>query len=204
MARDAVFRGRAKGRADLGRRRRSPRASDDWLLLRTLWSDIRRGEQPSVTLADVDWVPGRALEYLVIRGFQLSGAEVRHSFTVQLDIGINEQIDGAVYADGLSCIVEAKHQGPSHRVDIEPIAKMRNQLLRRHAGVVGLVFSVSGFTEPAIKAAHFLGPQAILLWDSDDVEFALRREDFVGPLVIKYRKNVELGMPWYSLAEAEV
>jgi len=159
----------AAAQAAAGRRRAAARATRAWSDLRALWDDIRAGRTTSPRTGRPAWTPGKAFEDLILTGFRLSGAEVRKPFDVNLDIGIHEQIDGAVYAAGLSCLVEAKDYG-SKPVDITPIAKLRNQLLRRHAGVVGLFFSRSGYTEPARVQSLFLGPQAILLWDSEDIQ----------------------------------
>ncbi len=61
--------------------------------LLTLWDHIQRNETS-------DWEPGRALEYLVIRAFELEGAEVAYPFAVQMGGTIVEQIDGAVHTNG--------------------------------------------------------------------------------------------------------
>ncbi len=94
--------------------------------LLNLWEYIQRNETP-------DWEPGRALEYLVIRAFELEGAEVAYPFAVQMGGTIVEQIDGAVHTNGLSCLIECKDQAGN--VNIDPIAKLRNQLLRRPPAV---------------------------------------------------------------------
>jgi hypothetical protein len=41
----------------------------DWSRLRALWDAVESNATP-------DWDPGKALEYLVLRAFQLDGAEV--------------------------------------------------------------------------------------------------------------------------------
>lgn len=73
----------------------------DWDGLQTLWEAIERRDTP-------DWEPGRAFEYLVLRAFQLDGAQVRWPYSVRLFEEEVEQIDGAIYHDGLSCLVESK------------------------------------------------------------------------------------------------
>lgn len=127
-----------------------------WDDLRSLWQKIKQRNTP-------EWGSGKAFEYLVIRAFQLDGAQVRYSYSVRFGEGEEvEQIDGAVHYSGLSCLVESK-DFDQRNVNIEPIAKLRNQLLRRPASVVGLVFSCTGFTNPAIMLSRFLSPQTILL-----------------------------------------
>ena len=69
--------------------------------LLTLWDHIQRNETP-------DWEPGKALECLVIRAFELENAEVTYPFSVQMGGTIVEQIDGAVHTNRLSCLIECK------------------------------------------------------------------------------------------------
>src|SRR5947209_18388617 len=91
-----------------------------WGELQTLWNAIERRDTPG-------WETGKALEYLVIRAFELDGAQVRWPYAVQLFGEDVEEIDGVVYYAGLSCLAECKDL--SENVAIGPIAKLRNQLL---------------------------------------------------------------------------
>ncbi len=116
----------------------------DWNGLRNLWAAIQAGTTPG-------WEGGEALEYLVIRAFELDPGErviVRYPYVVSLFGEIVEEIDGAVHLPGLSCLVESKDWGKN--VAIGPIVKMRSQLLRRPAGTIGLTCSKTTFTRPAI------------------------------------------------------
>lgn len=162
----------------------------DWAGLRTLWAGVQAGDTPG-------WDRGKAFEYLVLRAFELDNALVRYPFGVQLFEEKIEEIDGAVHLPGLSCLVESKDLETN--VAIGPIAKLRNQLLRRPAGTVGIVFSGGGFTEPAILLAHFALPQAILLWRGDEFDLVLREERICEFLNLKYRFCIEHGIPDYSL-----
>lgn len=164
----------------------------DWDGLQALWEAVERRDTP-------DWEPGRAFEYLVLRAFQLDGAQVRWPYTVQLFEEDVEQIDGAVYCAGLSCLVESKDQ--AEPVAFGPLAKVRNQLLRRPAGTVGLLFSRSGFTVPAKYLAHFALPQAILLWEGEEVNYALQQRRLCELLLLKHRACVEEGLPDYDVRE---
>lgn len=159
-----------------------------------LWEAISVGDTP-------DWEPGKALEYLVIRAFELEGAEVQWPYRVALgaeDRGPVEQIDGVVYVEGLACLVESKDQ--EERVNIEPIAKLRNQLLRRPGAAIGTVISRSGFTDPAMTLARYVNPQTILLWDGEELAYALSKQRMRASLVAKYRYCVERGLPFYNIA----
>lgn len=154
-----------------------------------LWSEIQAGDTP-------DWDAGKALEYLIIRAFQLEGAEVLYPYSVQIDEEEIEQIDGVVYSDGLSCLVECKDT--STRVNVEPIAKLRNQLLRRPAAAIGCLFSRIGFTEAAITLARYIAPQTILLWEGIEIYYCLQNQSMRQALLKKYRVCVEEGKSNYN------
>jgi hypothetical protein len=170
-----------------------------------LWEDVKAGRTPAAW-PHGHWSRGRALEYLVLRGFELEGAEVTWPFqTPFADLLPDgsaepmEQTDGVVYLDGLSCLVECKAE--QTKVDVQPLAYLRNKLLRRPAGATGALVSLSGFTEAASTLACFMFPQTVLLWESDDIQLALDHMWFVDGMRAKYRKAVERGMPYYHLSE---
>lgn len=172
----------------------------DWDGLRQLWAAIKERETP-------DWPPGKAFEHLVLQAFKLDGAEVRWPYTVRrvgpVASGESiEEIDGAVYAKGLWCLVQSKDT--QDKATVEPIAKLRNQLLRRPSPAIGLLFSVGGFTYPAQLLAGFLAPQTILLWNRDDIEYCLKNKRICDPLLLKYRACIQEGRVDYNLREEEV
>jgi hypothetical protein len=167
----------------------------DWHGVQELWKSVRLGATPG-------WEPGRAFEHLILRAFELDGAVVRWPYTVELHDQPVEQIDGALYAGSLSCLVEAKDT--ARPVNFDAVGKLRQQLSRRPAGVVGLLFSRTGFTQPAVTLAHHLAPQNILLWTGDDLTMALERHGILAALEAKYRYLVENGSPRYNLQTAGV
>jgi hypothetical protein len=160
-----------------------------WARLRTFHERIVQGRVEG-------WEPGKAFEYLVLRAFELEGATVTWPYVTDLSLwdsgGETEQIDGAIYVDGLACIVEAKDTAAT--VDIAPIAKMRNQLLRRPSSTVGLIFSRGGFSRPVTTLVKFVAPQTILLWTGKEVAHALAHRTFRKGLNEKYRRSVEQGL----------
>jgi hypothetical protein len=165
-----------------------------WRGLVRLWEEIE-------SRTTSGWESGKALEYLVLRAFQLEGAEIKWPYQVNLVGETIEQIDGVVYSNNLACLIECKDQ--SEEVNIEPVAKLRNQLLRRPGSTIGIVFSRSGFTDPAVTLARFLAPQTILLWDGTEIEYALKKHAFRRGLDAKYRYCVENGFPTYNLLEED-
>jgi hypothetical protein len=164
----------------------------DWPGLATLWDQIKARDTPW-------WPPGKAFEYLVIRMFQLGGADVRWPYSVNLFGGDEiEQIDGSLKIESLYCLVETKDEDGN--IAIGPIAKLRSQLLRRPGGTVGFIFSSHAFTDPAVQLAHFAMPQAVLLWSGDEVEKAFEINNICGFALVKYRMCVNEGMPDFSIA----
>jgi Restriction endonuclease len=158
----------------------------DWAGLRDLWVKIQAGDTP-------DWDAGRAFEYLILRAFQLDGAVIRWPYRVDLHGEIVEQIDGVVVAAGLHAMVESKDQRDP--VAIEPIAKLRNQLMRRPVATIGMVFSSSRYTAPALVLASYLAGQTILLWYAGEVSLALEKERIVPLLEAKYLGCVTDAVP---------
>lgn len=169
-----------------------------WEDLRSLWESIKNR-----STSDSGWASGKAFEYLVLRSFQLDGAEVRYPYSVKLFGEEMEQIDGVIYCEGLSCLIEAKDFADTN-VDATPIAKLRNQLLRRPASTLGIVFSRTGFTDPACHVSYFSLPQAILLWSGDELEYALEKGSICEFLRLKYRVCVEDGLTNYDIRERDV
>jgi hypothetical protein len=158
----------------------------NWPDLATLFGAIKaHGSTPG-------WAAGKAFEYLVPRMFELDGGKVRWPYETKLHGKVVEQVDGAVVASGLHCLLECKDE--KDHLNIEPIAKMRNQLMRRPASTVGLVFSMSGYTAPAQLLAGYLGAQTILLWHPDEVELAVSKNRIVPLLEAKFIACVEEGI----------
>jgi hypothetical protein len=138
------------------------------------------------------WEAGKALEYLVPRMFELDGATVRWPYSTKLSGQIVEQVDGAVTAGGLHCLLECKDEGSP--INIEPIAKLRNQLLRRPSSTIGLLFSMSGYTAPAQVLASYLGAQTILLWHPEEIELAVTKGRIIPLLAAKFKACFEEGL----------
>ena len=124
-----------------------------------------------------------------------------YPYSVRLGGEEVEQIDGLIYTDGCACLVECKDW--TDGVSVEPIAKMRNQLMRRHASTIGVVFSHQGFTSPAVILARYVAPQMILLWDGNEVGYALKHRLMRQSLRTKYRFCIEQGDPLFDIRPRE-
>ncbi|PTL85328.1 restriction endonuclease [Vitiosangium sp. GDMCC 1.1324] len=172
--------------------------------IRTMgWARLRAFHDRLVQGRVQNWEPGKAFEYLILRAFELEGAVVTWPYSITLSLsepgGEMEQIDGAVFMDGLACIVEAKDT--SKAIGTEPLAKMRNQLLRRPSSSVGLIFSRGGFSSAATTLIKFVAPQTILLWTGKEVAHALKHRAFRTGLQRKYRRSVEQGLGLHDFLE---
>lgn len=77
-----------------------------WSDLADLWTKIDKVPKSRIT----GWASGMALEHLVLRAFQLNGAEVIWPYSVNLHGQLLEQIDGMIVVDGIICMVEVKDQ----------------------------------------------------------------------------------------------
>jgi hypothetical protein len=159
-----------------------------WKELEELWNKICYK-----TTNQDGWADGKALEYFTIRGFELSKAEVTYPYNVDLPNGVKEQIDGAVYVDGISAIFECKDKGDKYKVNFEPIAKLYAYLERRNSPTIGCLVSMSGYTEPAMVLADYLTNRTVLLWEKVEIEHALNKRNFSYCLKAKYRYSVEQG-----------
>jgi hypothetical protein len=156
----------------------------DWKALRKLWKAIQAEKTP-------DWDGGKALEHLVVRAFKLNGLEAEYPYDVPPGGKPLEQIDGLVRLDYATFLIECKDQ---ETVDIEVIAKLRNQLMRRPDTTLGCVFTAGDFTEPALTLADFAVPHRILLWTGVDIDGCLTAENFGAVLREKYRHLCKYGM----------
>jgi hypothetical protein len=161
-------------------------SSMGWDELSRLWEGIEARDTPG-------WPDGKAFEYLILRCFQLSGAQVTWPYSVHLNGEIVEQIDGMIVFDHFICLVEAKDRAAP--IGVEPIAKPRNQLLRRPAGIIGSVFGLKGFTDAAQTLAQYTPPQAILLWAGWELDYLLPRKSFKDAFVRKFEYHAMNGIP---------
>jgi hypothetical protein len=161
--------------------------------LADLWSAVKANNTPG-------WAKGKAFEYLIVRAFELEGAKVTYPYRVAEDaVPEAEQFDGVVYDQGMAFFVEAKHyHSPTN---FEPAAKLSTQLRRRPGVCLGMLFSTSGFTRPAKELARHLAPYTVLLWEPDEIEYALLEIGMLEGLRRKYRGAVEHARPNWPIME---
>lgn len=159
--------------------------------LLTLWNDIKNQNTPN-------WDAGKAFEYMILRAFEIEGAEVDYPYPVKMQNQIVEQIDGFVHTNNLSVIIECKDY-KDRKINVEPFAKLRNQLLRRPSPTIGAIFATTDFSEPAMTLASFMFPQTILLWEKAEIEYSLNTQTFCSNLITKYKYCSKTGLPNYNI-----
>jgi len=145
------------------------------------------------------WGSGKAFEFLILRAFEMEGAKIRWPYSVSIFGESVEQIDGVIHFDMMNVSILAEFKDYTRNLNIEPIAKLRNQLLRRPSNAIGSVFSTSAFTDPALILSQFSAPQTILLWEQDNINYCLRNEYFREGFLKKYRHAIEEGFPNFDL-----
>lgn len=147
------------------------------------------------------WDSGKAFEFLVLRAFELEGADLTWPYVVYVKDKIAEEIDGVVHLPELSCLVQSKDE--TSPVNFEPIAKLRSQLMRRPSAVVGTVVSRAGFTSAAQALVDYLSPQTILLWEGLELEWALNHGKMIESMRLKFRRAVEHGDLCFNICPKE-
>ncbi len=64
---------------------------------------------------------------------------------------------------------------------------------------MGIVFSRSGFTDSAVILEQRTSPQRIVLWEGEEVAYALQNRHMREGLIEKYRHCIENGLPDYNI-----
>lgn len=150
--------------------------------------------------------PQLAFRQLIIRAFELEGAEVRFPYQVKEDTERDalENLDGVIYLNGHSCIVEShclsKGGVTSRRANVSSghISRFRSKLLNRPGYAIGSVFSATGFSPSALMQAQLSLPQTILLWSEEEIKECLYRQTFTKAFKIKNRRFFEQLIPDYD------
>lgn len=159
--------------------------------LLSLWNSIKHRTEKS---------DGKEMEFLFLRAFELEKAEVVWPYLVYDTVGsskqILEQIDGVIYSDGMSFLVESKDR--RDKSDFTLISEFRDKVCKRPGGTMGIFFSKNGVTPPAItKLENQM--QFVLLWEGAELDSPLKEGCMREGLIEKYRFSVEQGHPYFNL-----
>lgn len=181
--------------------------------LKEFWTFIREQEKdrypnPGIRGHDMvaekdppNWDGGQAFEFMMLRFFELDGAEVTYPYgpIVGLD-GMTQETDGFIYTDKVRCLVESKDW--SSPVKMSTVAKLKDRMLHRNTQLIGCIFcSRNGFSKSALSAAFLEQSRYnILLWGSDEINALIQgpRGNFVEALHTKYRYSLEKLIPYFD------
>ncbi|HZV03752.1 MAG TPA: restriction endonuclease [Gemmataceae bacterium] len=179
--------------------------------LRKIWEDLRTDSIEEGTerkFRGRNITPGEAgdvFERWVLEAFRLSGMTGHYAFPVSLrqSASTREQIDGVILDGWQGFLVESKFW--TKGVDFGPIALFHAHVETRPAGTMGLFFSAFGFTAPALEPAELLRPFRVLLFDGDDLKWALTSGPFNGRMTEMIRRKWVLalkdGLPHRSVSD---
>lgn len=175
----------------------------DYPKLREIWRKHAKG-----SFDNKFWAKGKLLEHVVLRAFELEIPDsVTYPFSNREESNKKiievEQIDGAIHVDGFHALIECK-DFTKNKINVEPLAKLRNQLARRHSAVFGIFFTSTDCTDSAEYLVKFMAPQLIILWYLEDIEYCLLHECFIDCMKYKYKMAVEkceYGVPYKQYKE---
>lgn len=151
----------------------------NWQKLEKMWNNIKLGKTPK-------WGKGKALEYMLIRAFDLSGAEVVYPYNNNV-LKAQEQFDGFVFLKelGAGFLVECKDW--KDPVSFDELSKLQTRLTYRLPSTYGLFLSRSGFTSSAVELMYMIHPHNILLWSFSEIDECFKNHKFLDALMYKYK-----------------
>ena len=119
---------------------------------------------------------GTVFERWIMEAFRVGGATGMYGYTVSMPTGrqVKEQIDGLVADGWQGFLVESKCL--SEPVDFGPIALLNALVEKRVIGTLGLFFSISGYTTPALESTQDYRPIRVLLFDLEDLRWLVARK----------------------------
>jgi hypothetical protein len=177
--------------------------ADSWDDLHSIWNTLTPPPDPSSgkvvrafgmrTLTPSE--AGFVFERWLMEAFRLSGAHGAYSYNVPMPESrrAKEQIDGAVFDGWQGFVVEAKCWDDP--VDFGPIALLHTKVQKRVGGPLGLFFSVSGYTEPALESAADLRPPLVLLFSLPDLIAIVNQRNMVETVRQKWRETLLFARP---------
>lgn len=149
----------------------------NWPKLLKLWRNIKAGNSTG-------WNSGKALEYMLVRAFDLNAAEVVYPYRNSV-LDADEQMDGYVFIKdvGAGFLLECKDWSKS--VSFDEVAKLHGRLTYRPAFTYGMFVSKEGYTPSAMNLMYSLHPHNILLWSFGDIDECFKHHKFVKALKYK-------------------
>jgi hypothetical protein len=178
----------------------------DWAELSAVWSALMPAVEGQKPLFQGEELTAQQAGYLferwVIEAFRLSGMKCTHSFRIPRQEGnlTLEEIDGLVYDGWQGFLVECKFKVESgDKIDIDPIFRLHLMTEQRPVGTMGLFFAASGYTAPALELVDRLRPIRVLLFDQEDLDWAVQSPGSMMQMVRrKWILAVKNGRPYFA------
>lgn len=154
----------------------------DWAGILKEWRAKQEGH-----INAIKWAPGKALEYLVLRAFDLERnrrsdvQDVKYPFHKNTEGKQEQQIDG--YIRTLRCCFLEECKDKKYKTKESDLSQLYTRVSCRPDTVVGLFFSMGGYTPSAIKSNE--NQCHIILWDREDIEYCFDNMCFVDCLNYK-------------------
>ena len=161
--------------------------------LKKFWLQIKDGSTPG-------WSTGKALEYMLIRAFDLEGAEVVYPYNNNI-LHSQEQFDGYVFVKDLGAgfLIECKEW--KEKVSFDELAKLHGRLTYRMPSTYGVFLSKSGFTPSAVELMYMMHPHNVLLWSYDEIDECFKNFKFMKALKYKYQYAMVTANPNIAVRE---
>jgi hypothetical protein len=159
--------------------------------LLTIWKDLRpdlKEEAVERKFAGQSLTAeqaGDVFERWLLEAFRLSGMVGHYAFRVPFrgSGSTREQIDGLLFDGWAGFLIESKFW--TKKVDFGPIALLDFAVGTRPVGTLGLFFSGFGYTAAALESAQLLRPIRVLLFDQEDLDWALDEKALKGSSATK-------------------
>ena len=147
--------------------------------LKKFWQQIKSGNA-------LGWSSGKALEYMLVRAFDLEGAEVVYPFN-NFVLTSQEQFDGYVFVKelGAGFLIECKEW--KDKVSFDELAKLHGRLTYRMPSTYGIFLSKSGFTPSAVELMFMMHPHNVLLWSYSEIDECFKNFKFMKALKYKFQ-----------------
>lgn len=167
--------------------------SYDWGKLKKFWSQIKIGNTSG-------WASGKALEYMLVRAFDLEGAEVVYPYNNTVHIA-KEQFDGYIFVKelGAGFLIECKDW--NDKVTFDELAKLHGRLTYRMPSTYGIFLSKMGFTPSSVELMFMMHPHNILLWSFDEIDECFKNHKFMKALKYKYQYAMITANPFIAVID---
>jgi hypothetical protein len=137
---------------------------------------------------------GRKFEQILSLMFDEAGLSPRLSYRPQ-----GEEIDGSIWLDGRTVLVEAKWTSMPHAAS--SIYQFKGKVDGKLAGTIGIFISMAGFSKDAVDALVAGKNLNVILFDGDDIVNVVHgQSSIIYDLRHKLRAAGEEGVALYPLA----